>query len=275
MAMVQEPQRANRRGGALAVSPMAVQQAVAAVPKLVAAVQGLANGYGRLANKSLPQQQRLQKKGGRKQKTKGQGGNQASDPFTNTSKLSRGVTGGNSAIMRVTQQDVVALANQSPTALTANAASYVYPLGLATTLTGTNGTLSNAIPRLGTISALYRQFRILSLTFKFIPNQGYTASGSVAMGIDLSANAGVPSSFNNVIHHNPSVLFDVKAEKTITWNSNRAMKKDPRYCVAAGVADEDELSFGQFQLYSTNGNASGAALGILWISATLEFSGPC
>lgn len=254
---------------------MAVQQAVAAVPKLVAAVQGLANGYGRLANKSSPQQQRLQKKGGRKQKTKGQGGNLASDPFTNTSKLSRGVTGGNSAIMRVTQQDVVALANQSPTALTANAASYVYPLGLATTLTGTNGTLSNAIPRLGTISALYRQFRILSLTFKFIPNQGYTASGSVAMGIDLSANAGVPSSFNNVIHHNPSVLFDVKAEKTITWNSNRAMKKDPRYCVAAGVADEDELSFGQFQLYSTNGNASGAALGILWISATLEFSGPC
>lgn len=96
------------------------------------------------------------------------------------------------------------------------------------------------------------------------------------MGIDLQPNVGTPGSFNAVIHHTPSALFDIKAERTITWNVASSGKKDPRYCGSAGSqVDEDELSFGVLQIYSSNGNAGAAALGVLWMNLTVEFSGPC
>jgi len=145
-----------------------------------------------------------------------------------------------------------------------------YVLGAVTTY-GSTSTLGSVIPRFYTICGLYRQFMINKLVIKWIPNQAFTTSGSVALGIDTSPVAGVPGNLGQVIHHNPSFLIDLKTANQMTFIPR---KKDPRYTALVAGIDEDELSFGQLQVYSTNGLAASVPVGLIWFELDVTLIGP-
>jgi len=177
---------------------------------------------------------------------------------------------GNPDRLRVVQKDLVTY-NNTPTAGTTISAM---TLGLATTVTTQYvSTLGLFVPRLVTLGGLYRQFSINSIKFEWVPNQGYNTSGTVVMGVDPSPLAGVPSGTSSVMHHSSAKLFDIKAGASIVWKPSDESKKGVRYTTGATGLDEDELSYGVFQLYSANGVAASANVGNLVVTADITYSG--
>jgi len=210
---------------------------------------------------------KMPKQGAPKQQSK----NQQSNPTKNTMSLGKTVSLGNADSMRVQQKDVVTINNTTVSGV----CNLVITCGLASTVAGASNYLSlgTAVPRLSTLGGLYRGFKLNSISYTWIPNQGYTASGSVCMGVDPSPLSGLPSSYGSVLHHSSSKMFDVKAGTTVTWKPQIDSKSGTRYTTATTGLDEDELSFAVFQLYSTNGIAASTNIGNLIVSADITYVG--
>lgn len=200
-----------------------------------------------------------------------------SNPSQNILSVGKSISLNNADSLRVVQKDIGALFNGA----TAGVGVSGITLGIATTLP--NGSpsllsqglvsLGSVVPRLVNFAALYRQFTINSLEIRWIPSQGYTASGSVALGIDPSPLAGVPSGFNSVVHHTTSKLFDIKAEQAVVCKPTSLGKSGSRYTTAIAGLDEDELSYGVIQLYTNNGAATYASMGNYLVSVDVTFRG--
>lgn len=257
MALVTSSRR--RQAPTSDVQAVAMTLAKAVIPELVDSLRGM----------SLTRPTRKARQPGRKERAgKKQAQNKLSKPSQNVSNIGKTIVLGNSDKMRVRQSDISVVANSS----TAGVTNFGWALGMASTQTGTLNWIGAIVPRLGTLAGLYREFLINTIQFRWVPNQGYTTAGSVAMGIDPSPLAGIPTGLGSVIHHTSSGLFDIKAEKTITWNPRTDVKLAPRYTTASGF-DEDELSFGVFQFYSSNGLAASTAIGVLQVTVDITFIG--
>jgi len=197
-------------------------------------------------------------------------GGGTSNPSQNTFSIGKSISLQNADRMHVVQRDLVSMNNST----TSGVLSVGYTLGLATSLSTANVySLGSQVPRLVTMAGLYREFVLNSVELRWIPNQGYTAAGTVSMGIDPSPQAGAPSGMSSVIHHSCSKLFDLKAEQSIQWKPRVGAKTGYRYTTALTGTDEDGLSFGVAQIYSTNGFAAGANVGNLLITADITFIG--
>jgi len=267
MAMIPGRRRQAVANPAYQMAGVANQLVEALAPAVKQVVrEAIRSGVGSAATRVSRKVAAAKKKGPRKTQA-AQGG---SSPFQNTYSLGKAVTLNNQDRMRVVQRDVAAFSNGT----TAGTQAYCMWLGLASTQTGSgsSASLGYFLPRLVTMAGLYREFVINSITFRWVPNQGYTSTGTVSMGVDPSPYAGIPASYGSVIHHTASKMFDIKSEASIAWKPRTDVKLGPRYTTAGGQ-DEDELSYGCFQLYSTNGNAASAAIGNVLIEADITFVG--
>lgn len=180
--------------------------------------------------------------------------------------MSETLRGAEADSVRVNLTDICTISNGT----TAGVINFAYVIGAVSTLSNLSS-LGSVMPRFYTMSQLYRQFRINRLVVKFVPNQPFTSGGSVGMGVDTSAVAGFPGGFGQIVHHNPSFLCDVKSAAQLTYIPS---KKDPRYTLLASGTTEDELSYGQVQLYSSNTLPAGAPVGLLWFELDVTLIGP-
>lgn len=187
-------------------------------------------------------------------------------------KVGRSLVSTSPDMLRVSQKAVFYLTNSE-----LNKCSLNIGLAFSSHLVGAR-TLGTVMSRLNTIAGLYRMFRIEDLKVYFRSSVPDSAYGNVGIGVDLSVNPGVPADYDAVIHHRPSVLCDLKDDADIRWNSNYGQKKDPRFIsnpAAEGVqGTEDEMSFGNIQLFARNNLASAADIGLLMFDCTLTFIGP-
>lgn len=235
-------------------------------PTVKAAVSnGISAGRGAAVARKSNQNNRKVSMGKRKAKKVESGG--SSNPSMNNFELGRVVTLGGSDKLRMVQKDIISINNQA----TAGVCGYGTLLGIGTTIAGIN-TIGSVVPRFATMGPLYRQFVLNSISFTWVPNQGYTTGGTVCMGVDPSPFAGIATSNSSVLHHTSSKMFDLKASATIMWKPAHKANV-PRYTQQIGTVDEDELSFGVFQLYSTNSIAASGNIGNLVISADITFTG--
>lgn len=201
----------------------------------------------------------------RQNKQRRQASGNGSDPSPKF-VMSRPISGGSPENVRFHFKDVTNIPNFT----TAGSVGYVFPLAAVTDTTG-GFTLGSVFPRFLNFSNLYRQFVIHKLIVKWVPNQAFTASGSVCFGVDTSPTVASPTGFSEVVHHNPSVLVDIKSPAQIVYYP---VKKDPRYCQNSAGMDEDQLSYGALQFYSNNSLGASAQLGLLWMEMDVTFIGP-
>lgn len=236
-------------------------------PSVKAAVSnGISAGRGAAVARKSNQNSRKAGMGGRKAKKGTSSG--ASNPSSNMYEIGKTVSLGTSDKLRMTQKDITSIFNQA----TAGVSALGITMGLGTTIAGIGTLAGNLVPRFATMAPLYRQFVLNSITFTWVPNQGYTTGGTVCMGVDPAPFAGVASSNSSVLHHTTSKMFDVKASASITWKPT-SKANVPRYTQQIGSVDEDELSFGVFQLYSTNSIAANGNIGNLVVTADITFMG--
>lgn len=151
--------------------------------------------------------------------------------------------------------------------------SYAWCLSAYTTTTGL-GTLSLAAPRFSSMCALYRQFRLLSITVEYVPAVSSTDKGMIALGIDPAPLSGLPSGYSSVVRHSVAKMFDIKATASLTYKPALDAKKDPRYTNAMTGNSEDEYSFGVLQLFSQGNSVGAVGYGFLRFHFTVEFLGP-
>lgn len=152
--------------------------------------------------------------------------------------------------------------------------AYAWALATTTTVSGI-GTLATACPRMATMANLYRQFIVKQVTIEYVPAVASTDKGMVSMGYDPAPLSGIPSGYSSVVRHSVSKMFDIKTNVAATYRPSLDRKKDPRYTSMAAGTDEDEYSFGVFQLF-TIGNSVPATtnFGFLRFNVTVEFLGP-
>jgi len=143
-------------------------------------------------------------------------------------------------------------------------------LGIATTTSVPP--IGSFVGRAATMAGLYRQVYLNNVQFRWIPCASTSASGTTVMGIDQAITAIAPTNVQQVYHHVPSVMADIKAPASISWNAKQALKNDYKYTGTLTGLDEDALSFGVFQCYAT-GPAS-SQIGIIEIIIDLTFTGP-
>lgn len=136
-----------------------------------------------------------------------------------------------------------------------------------------NQSLGAVIPRLSTLSGLYRQFFLNSVTFIWTPGQGDQAGGNFSMGVDQAVNAAVPTAFSQVYRHVPSSLGNITEKKSIMWTGQQAYKNDMKYCVQLAGLDEEAVSFGVFQFFGSNSVAS-VAVGLMEVQVDITFTAP-
>lgn len=215
---------------------------------------------------------RKSSKKGRKARAGGKKGDPsvaASNPEQNQAYIAGSLNLAGNDKLRMVQKEIVTVNNQG----TAGVHGSGIVLGLGTTLAGI-ATLTSTLPRFAGLNAMYRQFTINSLVFSWVPNQGYTAGGTVCMGIDPLPFAGAATSISSVLHHSASKMFDVKSGATLVWKPQMANKGSaPRYTQQLSTVGEDELTFGVFQIYSSNSLPAGANIGNLVITADITFMG--
>lgn len=262
MAMIER----RRRGGAVIVPENIVAGAKIA-PSLLRAFKQWYDSSNQMSTSSSFQnisggkQSGNRKKQSKQQKrASGNGSGQYLNP-----QVPRGVKGGAGNSVRFVLKDVVGLNNVSSTG-----SKFFYPLANVSNTTG-GGTLGEFIPRFNTLAGLYRQFVINKLVVRFVPNQAFTAAGSIALGIDTSPLAGAPNDYGQVVHHNPSMLIDVKSQDQIVYVPT---KNDPRYTNSGVGTSEDELSYGVLQYFSTNNLGLGNAAGLMWFELDVTLMGP-
>jgi hypothetical protein len=246
-----------------AVANLAIQE----LPALAKGMRQLLSSFSQMSTSSNTSSTRggntqKRSKPGKKQKRQQQ---ITSPPYTG--QPSRQIRGENSLVLRSTFKDVYTVVNGS----TAGVSSLAITLGIATTTPTT--TLGATVPRMATMAGLYRQYKLNSVTVRFIPFQAYTTNGSVCIGVDQAPTAVAPSGLSNVYHHNPSVLTDIKQAATLRWTSARDMKNAPRYTYASGP-DEDEVTYAVLQLYSANSLAAATEVGVLEFIVDVTFMSP-
>jgi len=248
------------------IMEVAEEVAIKMAPSVKQAVSaGLNAGRGAAFQRRNNQKSRKANVGQKKQPQSSQ-----SNPNSNMMQVGKTISLAGSDKLRMVQKDIVPVNN----GVGAGVANFNIVLGTGTTLTSNNATLVNLIPRFGPMATSYRQFMINSVSFTFIPNQGYTTGGTMSMGVDPSPLASVPTGLGNVLHHSCSKMFDIKSGATIMWKPSMASKGNvPRYTVPLGSLDEDELSFGIFQMYSPNSLAANVNIGNILIAADLTFLG--
>lgn len=224
---------------------------------------GPGTGAGRKSNPGSRRNKNKNKKGTN-------GSSSASGAGNAIGGLGRPIYTADNQSLKMAFNDIVTINNTG----TAGVANVAIALSAGTT-TGLP-TLATFLGRFSTMSSLYRQFTINRVCFEFVPVVPYTGYGQVAMGVDPACIAGLPGAFASVIRHNKSCLFDIKSTGIrIVYNPTLDRKKDPRFCQGGTGIDEDELSFGMFQLYSTgNSVLASATIGTLLVSLDVTFLGP-
>lgn len=255
----------RRRRGGLATVPVLAEAGVKIAPSLYQAFrQWYDNSNQTSTSSSFPstnggKQSGRQKRQNRQRRQASGNGSDQSPKFV----MTKGVKGGSADNVRVSLKDVV-----SPVSATAGVAAYTYPLGIVST--SSFFTLGGIMTRLTNFGAIYRQFKINRLVVKWMPNQAYTSSGVVALGIDTFPTPLTPGNFGAVLHHNPSFLTDIKAPAQFVWVPNA--KEEPRFTSTVGT-DEDEVSYGQLQMYCTT-SVTGGPPGLLLWEVDVTFMGP-
>jgi hypothetical protein len=170
--------------------------------------------------------------------------------------------------VRLQLKDVFAVAN----GVTTGVASSAIPLAVNTNQTLTP--LGTFIPRLTTISGLYRQFYINRITFSFVPNSGDATGGSIAIAVDPEPLAGAPTTFGSVVRHRSAFFTDIKAPAMLSWTAKQD-GKDKKMVVNNLVnRDEDALSFGVLQIYSSNTVTANTNIGNIMVMLDVTFIGP-
>jgi hypothetical protein len=262
MALVER----RRRGGAVIVpETMAVGAKIA--PSLLRAFKQWYDSYNQMSTNSSSQNTNGGKQAGnrrRQNKQRRQASGSGSDPSLSF-PMARPVKGGSVDNVRFVLKDVVAVNNTLSTG-----SKFFYPMGAATNTTG-GAPLGQIVPRFNTMAQLYRQFVINRLVVKWAPNAAFTASGSIAIGVDTSPAAGIPSDYGQVVHHNPSMLIDIKSPGNITYVP---AKKDPRYTNLSTGASEDEVSYGVIQMFTVNNLGTGTPVGLMWFELDVTLIGP-
>lgn len=257
----------RRRGGVVTLAPEAIAAGVRIAPSLYSAFKQWYDSSSPMStNSSFPStnggRQRVNMSKQNKQRKRAS--KTGSGQFQNN-LVPRPIRGEAADSTRMQLKDVAGVLNSS----TAGVLNWTYQLGAATTLSyGT--TLGTLMPRFYTMGGLYRQFIINKLVFKWVPNQPFTTGGTLALGVDSSPLAGLPGSFGAIVHHNPSLMLDIKAPGTITFIPS---KKDARYTATSAGVDEDEVSYGQLQMYSSNTCLASSLIGLLWVELDVTFIG--
>lgn len=215
--------------------------------------------------------QNNQKQQGRSKNKKNGGGTKAQGAGNAIGGLGRPVYIADNQSLRMAFNDIMVLNNTGT-----NTINFAWSLSAASSAAVANNTMAGQVPRFGTMAGLYRQFKLLSIVFEFVPVVPYTGYGQMALGIDPNPSAGAPGTMAGVIRHNHSCLFDIKSTGVkIKYNPEVDRKKDPRYTAATAGIDEDELSFGVLQCYSAgNSVVSSAQVGTLLVSMNVMFLGP-
>jgi hypothetical protein len=132
------------------------------------------------------------------------------------------------------------------------------------------------MPRVASFSALYREFKLISVKIDFVPSVSTTQGGSVAMGFDPDPYAGLPASYSDPTRHTISAMTDLQGKASLTYSPSVDQKIGVKYVSNAGATRPiNELSYCTFQLYSSNSLGAGTVIGSLIVSATIRFIGPC
>lgn len=180
---------------------------------------------------------------------------------------------GTTQTLRATFKDLITITNGS----TAGVSSYAWNIGFAPTSSG--GAIvglfnSAAMPRVATVSTIYRQFKVNRLSAQFVPFASTATSGAVAFGVDPDPSVVLPTTIGGCLRHRSSTLNDLMVKSGITYGPLLDGKKDPRYTIYQQGRTDDEMAFGVLQLYSVNSLAANATVGYMFITVDITFSGP-
>jgi len=173
----------------------------------------------------------------------------------------------NSNSLKIHVKDVFAIANTA----TAFVASSAIPLAVNTTTAFT--ALGSFVPRFATMAQLYRQFVIDRIVVSFVPNAGDTTGGSIAVAVDSDPFTTAPTTYGQVVRHRSGFFTDIKAPASFVWSSKQDNTSKKMVFVVAG-RDEDQMSFGAIQIYSSNTVAALANIGNVMISVDATFTAP-
>lgn len=179
--------------------------------------------------------------------------------------IPRIITNDSARSVRMSFKDILAVSTGA-----GGTAAPTFSLGVVSSAINPMGAL---IPRLQTLSTMYRQFYLNKLTISWIPCASTSSAGTVAIGVDQAVTAVAPTTHSNVYRHVPAVLSDIKAPMRIVWDSRMALKNDAKYTTLLAGIDEDGLSYGVFQCYATGPVST--PIGVLEIICDVTFTGPC
>lgn len=176
----------------------------------------------------------------------------------------------------VTARDIMTLSNGTSAGQLFNA------YGMSFNTVSANGTSLYGIlggfgmPRLAAFSGLYREFKLISFSFEFVPSVSTSQSGSIAFGFDPDPYAGLPGSYSDPIRHTVSCMSDLQAKCKLVYRPLIDKKVGPKYISnASGTRPVDQISYNTFQVCSANSLPASTTVGAMIITATVNFIGPC
>lgn len=138
--------------------------------------------------------------------------------------------------------------------------------------------------QLGTLSGIYREFRIKKMRFSYVPRNAYTTVGSVAIGIDDDPRASVPATGTagfgktNIaqVSKLPNYLLtDIKEPGQFVYIPKGAEGQRWRYTKDTGGRPLEFTAHGVV-LFASNNNIADTttSLGLLYIETWIEFKSP-
>lgn len=193
-----------------------------------------------------------------------------SRPSIPSSRIPRGLSNGLGNTCPVHLRGIYSVVNTS-----AGLANLAFTLGCTVSSSQTIGSFSQYVMgnNVAAYASMYREWKLLRLTCKYLPAVNNTAAGQVAMGIDPEVMAGTPGGFGAVVRHRCNLFDALWNDASFTWSPSTSRDREEKF-TSSTTHSEGELSFGVLQIYSSNSLASGAAVGSLLMDVDVLFTNP-
>lgn len=158
----------------------------------------------------------------------------------------------------------------------------------ATTLLGTTNNSyyigGTYLPQLGTMSGLYREFRIKKIRISYVPRNAYTTVGSIAIGVDDDPRGSIPATgtagfgktnIAKVSKLANYLLTDIKEPAQFVYIPRSAEGQRWRYTSDTSGRPLEFTSHGALMIASNNNIAdTTTSLGLVYFEIWVEFRSP-